>query len=210
MRVRGTVLVLAAALALSVACGSNSNKNSTNATVVQATPVVASGPGTPVPTTRLGTPRPGATPRPTAAAAVASGTAAACPTPSAEPQGVPTVPPGTGPIQTTPDGLQYQDIQVGSGAEPKNGQTVTANYTGYLDDGTKFDSSLNPGRQPYSFQLGQGQVIKGWDEGFATMKVGGKRRLYIPYQLAYGAAGRPPQIPPCARLTFDVELISVK
>jgi len=206
---RGGILVFAAVLAFTVACGSSSNnKSGTSATVVQTTPVSAGGPGTPVPTTRLGTPRPGATPRPTGAAASAAPTA--CPTPTGAPQGVPTVPPGTGPIQTTPDGLQYQDIQEGTGAQPKNGQTVTANYTGYLDDGTKFDSSLNPGRQPFSFQLGQGQVIKGWDEGFATMKAGGKRRLIIPYQLAYGAAGRPPQIPPCARLTFDVELLSVK
>lgn len=208
MRMRGGVIILAAALALAVACGSNSNKNSTNATAVQATTVAASSSGTPVPTTRLGTPRPGATPRPTAAAR--STAPAACPTPGGAAQGVPTVPAGTGPVQTTPDGLQYQEIQEGTGAQPKNGQTVTANYTGYLDDGTKFDSSLNPGRQPFSFQLGQGQVIKGWDEGFATMKVGGKRRLIIPYQLAYGPAGRPPQIPPCARLTFDVELLSVK
>ncbi len=208
---RGGFLIVAAALALTVACGSssnNANKNGTNATPAAASSVAASAPGTAVPTTRLGTPRPGATPRPTAAAASTAPTA--CPTPTGEPQGVPTVPAGTGPVQTLPDGLQYQDIQVGTGDQPKNGQTVTANYTGYLDDGTKFDSSLNPGRQPFSFQLGQGQVIKGWDEGFATMKVGGKRRLIIPYQLAYGAAGRPPQIPPCARLTFDVELLSVK
>lgn len=200
-------LTLAAALALTVACGSgNGNKNSAPTTPTNATKTAANASaGTPVPTTRLGTPRPGATPR--AAATPAGSAAAACATPTALPGGVPPVPAGVGEVQTTASGLQYQDIIVGAGATPPPGQKVSVNYTGYLDDGTKFDSSLNPGRTPFEFTPGKGEVIKGWDEGVPTMKVGGKRRLYIPYSLAYGASGRPPTIPPCSRLTFDIELL---
>jgi FKBP-type peptidyl-prolyl cis-trans isomerase len=110
---------------------------------------------------------------------------------------------------TTPSGLQYEDIKVGDGAQPQAGQTVVVHYTGTLANGTKFDSSRDRG-QPFPFQLGTGQVIKGWDEGLATMKVGGRRKLVIPPQLAYGPQGRPPVIPPNATLTFDVELLEVK
>jgi peptidylprolyl isomerase len=114
-----------------------------------------------------------------------------------------------GPMQSTPSSLQYQDLTVGSGATPQAGQTVSVHYTGWLDDGKKFDSSLDRG-QPFPFVLGQGQVIKGWDEGVATMKVGGKRKLVIPPELGYGARGFPGAIPPNARLTFEVELLGVK
>jgi peptidylprolyl isomerase len=188
-------LAITAALVASVACGSNSSSNNVPvATIAKSTPLA--GAGTPVPTTRLGTPRPGTTPRPTAATSPGAGA-------------IPTVPPNTGPIQTTASGLQYQDIVVGTGEQPQSGQTVTVNYTGWLDNGKKFDSSVDR-NQPFSFTLGKGQVIKGWDEGVASMKVGGKRRLIIPASLAYGASGQPPTIPPNARLTFDVELLSVK
>lgn len=106
---------------------------------------------------------------------------------------------------TTPSGLQYNDITVGKGATPQAGQTVTVHYTGTLENGQKFDSSRDRG-QPFSFVLGRGQVIKGWDEGLSTMRVGGRRWLRIPGSLAYGADGMGP-IPPNATLIFDVELL---
>lgn len=106
-------------------------------------------------------------------------------------------------------GLQFVDIEVGTGDPCQPGQTVEVHYTGWLADGTKFDSSLDRG-QPFIFVVGGGQVIAGWDEGVAGMKVGGKRRLILPPELAYGEAGRPPVIPPNAQLTFDVELLDIK
>lgn len=192
-------LALSAVMALSLACGSSNNKN--NAASVATIGGTPSGPGTPVATTLLGTRPPNATARPTAAARPS-----ASPAPGAA---LPTVPPGTPPLTSQPDGLQYQDITVGSGAQPQSGQKVTVNYTGWLENGTKFDSSVDR-NQPFSFTIGQGQVIKGWDEGLASMKVGGKRRLVIPGALAYGPSGRPPTIPPNATLVFDVELLSVQ
>jgi len=110
---------------------------------------------------------------------------------------------------TTPSGLQYQDLVVGSGASPKTGQQVTVHYTGRLKDGTKFDSSVDR-REPFSFQIGVGQVIQGWDEGVAGMKVGGKRKLIIPPQLGYGARGAGNVIPPDATLYFEVELLGIR
>lgn len=107
---------------------------------------------------------------------------------------------------TTPSGLQYRDLEAGTGASPQSGQTVTVHYTGTLTDGTKFDSSRDRG-QPFQFRLGVGQVIKGWDEGVATMKVGGRRELVIPPELGYGARGAGGVIPPNATLIFDVELL---
>lgn len=104
--------------------------------------------------------------------------------------------------------LKIEDITVGSGKEAKAKDKVTVHYTGWLTDGKKFDSSLDRG-QPFSFTLGVGQVIQGWDQGFAGMKVGGKRKLTIPPHMGYGAHGAGGIIPPNATLVFEVELISV-
>jgi peptidylprolyl isomerase len=111
-------------------------------------------------------------------------------------------------LTTTDSGLQYEDIVEGTGAMPQPGQRVTVHYTGTLEDGTKFDSSRDRGR-PFSFQIGVGQVIKGWDEGVGTMRVGGQRKLVIPPELGYGARGAGGVIPPNATLIFDVELLRI-
>jgi peptidylprolyl isomerase len=129
----------------------------------------------------------------------------------------PGIPPLTGDIQTEqvtsqftsqPATLQYIDEVVGTGASPQPGQMVRVHYTGWLTDGSKFDSSIDRG-QPFEFPLGQGRVIQGWDAGVASMQVGGKRRLIIPSDLAYGPGGRAPAIPQNATLIFDVELLEI-
>ena len=112
-------------------------------------------------------------------------------------------------LTRTASGLQYQDLAVGDGIEAAAGNAVTVHYTGWLVDGSKFDSSVDSG-QPFSFTLGAGEVITGWDEGVAGMRVGGKRKLVIPPGLGYGAAGYPPVIPRNATLVFDVELLEVQ
>lgn len=111
-------------------------------------------------------------------------------------------------VVTTASGLKYVVLNEGTGAAPKTGQTVVVHYTGTLEDGTKFDSSRDRG-QPFSFKLGVGQVIKGWDEGLSTMKVGDRRQLTIPPELGYGARGAGGTIPPNATLIFDVELLKI-
>ena len=110
---------------------------------------------------------------------------------------------------TTPSGLQYEDLVAGSGASPSPGKKVTVHYTGWLTDGRKFDSSVDR-NEPFVFQIGAGQVIAGWDEGVMTMKIGGKRKLIIPANLGYGAAGAGGIIPPNASLVFEVILLDIR
>jgi FKBP-type peptidyl-prolyl cis-trans isomerase len=124
------------------------------------------------------------------------------PNASFKPTEAPPEPPG-------PDKLQITDEVVGKGAEAKDGDTVKVHYTGTLMNGKKFDSSRDRG-EPFEFKIGAGNVIKGWDQGVVGMKVGGKRKLVIPWDLAYGEAGHPPDIPPKAALKFDIELMDVK
>ena len=110
---------------------------------------------------------------------------------------------------TTSSGLKYIDEIIGYGNSPEVGDMVTVHYTGTLEDGTKFDSSVDR-NQPFQFEIGVGRVIKGWDEGVLTMKIGGKRKLIIPSELGYGSSGAGDAIPPNATLIFEVELVDIK
>jgi peptidylprolyl isomerase len=112
-------------------------------------------------------------------------------------------------VVTTKSGLKYVDLVVGKGPSPKPGQSVTVNYLGTFADGAKFDASADHGGT-FTFTIGEGQVIKGWDEGVMSMKVGGKRDLIVPPNLGYGPNGAPPVIPPNATLHFRVDLISIQ
>ena len=112
--------------------------------------------------------------------------------------------------QTMSNGLVIEDIKIGEGQGVEKFNIVTVNYTGLLEDGTKFDSSLNPGRTPFRFTVGAGQVIQGWDQGIVGMKIGGKRTLIIPPNLGYGERGAGGVIPPGATLVFEIELLGRK
>ena len=127
---------------------------------------------------------------------------------AAEPEPPPGASAAAGDATKEVTSLVKEDIKEGNGTAAKTGDTVKVHYTGTLLDGTKFDSSLDRG-EPFEFKLGAGAVIKGWDEGVVGMKPGGKRKLTIPAEKAYGKAGRPPQIPPNSPLVFEVELIGV-
>jgi FKBP-type peptidyl-prolyl cis-trans isomerase len=120
----------------------------------------------------------------------------------------PGIPELDGPVEDLDGGLRYIEEAVGDGEQPQPGQNVTVHYTGWLTDGSSFDSSRRSGR-PFSFNIGTGSVIQGWDIGVATMRVGGRRRLIIPSDLGYGPRGYPPVIPPAATLIFDVELLDI-
>ena len=121
----------------------------------------------------------------------------------------PGIPELKGALQTLPSGLRYLDEVVGGGGTPQTGQRVSVHYTGWLTNGTKFDSSRDR-NQPFEFPLGQGRVIRGWDEGVASMQIGGKRRLVVPPALGYGAQGAGGVIPPNATLIFDVEVLGTR
>jgi peptidylprolyl isomerase len=146
----------------------------------------------------------------------AGGAAAGTTVPTATPSPTPSTSPSPGgddfnagqglPVITLPDGLKYIDIVPGTGAVPQKGDTITVHYTGWLSNGTKFDSSRDRG-SPASFQIGTGAVIPGWDEAVITMKLHGKRKLILPPALGYGAAGQPPTIPANSTLIFVVELL---
>ena len=120
-----------------------------------------------------------------------------------------TTAPAAGSVQVLSGGVRAEDLKVGDGALAETGTNVSVHYTGWLTDGTKFDSSVDRG-EPFKFRLGAGQVIRGWDEGVKGMRVGGKRKLTIPPDMGYGAAGAGGVIPPNATLVFDVELLDVK
>jgi FKBP-type peptidyl-prolyl cis-trans isomerase len=113
------------------------------------------------------------------------------------------------PLPPGPTSLEKEDLTVGTGPEAKDGDTVHVQYTGTLTNGKKFDSSYDHGGDPFKVTIGQGEVIKGWDQGLVGMKVGGKRRLRIPSDLGYGSAGSPPDIPGNAGLVFEIELVSI-
>ena len=152
----------------------------------------------------------------TGAAATKSEAPATTPstTPAAKSSAAPSAPGTSAPSSdanevTMPSGLKYSDLHVGDGEIAQVNLTASVHYTGWLTDGTKFDSSLDRG-EPFSFRIGAHQVIRGWDEGVQGMRIGGKRKLVIPPDMGYGASGSPPVIPPNATLVFEVELLGLE
>jgi peptidylprolyl isomerase len=145
------------------------------------------------------------TPEPVATETAAATATPPPPTASASASAAASAPPPA--VDAGP--LDIKDLLVGKGAAAQSGDKLSVQYVGKLMDGTEFDSSRRPGRKPFEFVLGKGQVIKGWDQGVAGMKVGGKRKLIIPPDLAYGQRGHPPTIPPNSTLQFDLELLSI-
>ena len=204
---KSTLMLTAAAIALALATAGCKHETENPSTPPQTTPPPVTAPAT----------NPPATPGATSTTAPTGQPAATAPVKMPPPTGAqsatqPTTPPkkveAAKPAKIP--GLIIKDLKVGTGEEAVAGKTVTVNYTGKLTNGTVFDSSLKPGRTPFVFTLGGGQVIKGWDLGVAGMKVGGKRQLTISPELGYGSAGMPPVIPPNATLVFEVELLGVQ
>ena len=187
------LLLTGAMLAAAPGCGP---KNSADTSAPAAAPSTAA----PDTSTQMGP-----QPLPPGTAAPASDTPAPAPMPDTT-----TIDGKKVTLKSTPSGLKYYDMKVGTGPHPAAGQTVSVQYTGTLLDGTKFDSSYDHGGKPIDFPIGVGQVIPGWDEGVPTMKVGGKRRLVVPASLAYGANPPTAAIPPDSILVFDIELVGVK
>jgi FKBP-type peptidyl-prolyl cis-trans isomerase len=181
-------IVLALAVAALAAAGCNQTSKESSKESSSATTSSAGAMTTPPPA--ASEPAPASTPAPSDAAAL----------PGAA---------GTGHMHKLASGLQFDDLVVGSGKMAEPGMSVSVNYRGFLLDGTPFDNSYDRG-QPLVFQIGAGQMISGFDEGVRGMRIGGKRKLKIPADMAYGAAGRPPVIPPNSTLVFDMELLDVK
>ena len=143
----------------------------------------------------------------TALAAACAAGARAQPATPAKTEGPPPLP-AMVQWHNMPSGLQYAEVKVGNGASPHDGQVAVVHFTGWLDDGTQFDSSRDH-KKPFGFPLGSGQVIKGWDEGVRGMRIGGTRRLIVPPALGYASAGVPGLVPPDATLIFDIELLHI-
>jgi peptidylprolyl isomerase len=197
---RAFLAALAAAGLVLGACGDDDDAGTPGGATAAARPSPQTG------GVRPSSPTSGAGAASPAAAPTAAATAGALP--ETTDGNAPGIPPLTGEVQSE-GSLRFVDEAVGSGATPKAGQRVQVHYTGWLTNGQQFDSSRTPGRGPYEFIVGQGAVIRGWDIGIASMQVGGKRRLIIPPELAYGAEGFGRVIPPNATLIFDVELLGI-